>query len=211
VAHLVLAPDAPLTGEDVRQCIRRAQSTGYEEMLTSAVGPDEEAPFLAAGFGVRARLHLLARELDGPPPTPALTIARAARRDRPEVLALDEAAFQPFWRLGPVGLRDALDATPARQFRVTRSDDDPHAVTGYAITGLAGTTGYLQRVAVHPDASRRGCGRALVADALCWLWRNGAVGAYVNTQLDNERALALYESFGFTELSDGLSVLWRSL
>jgi GNAT superfamily N-acetyltransferase len=211
VAHLVLAPDAPLTGEDVAHCIRRARLAGYEEMLTSAVGPDEEAPFLAAGFGVRARLHLLACELDGPPPAPELPVTRAARRDRPEVLELDAAAFSAFWRLGPVGLRDALDATPSRRFRVTRADAAPDAVTGYAITGLAGNTGYLQRVAVHPDAHRRGCGRALVADAMGWLWRNGAVGAYVNTQLDNERALALYESFGFIELPDGLSVLWRSL
>ena len=33
----------------------------------------------------------------------------------------------------------------------------------------------------------------------------------MNTQLDNERALALYQSFGFEVLPAGLCVLGRSL
>jgi ribosomal protein S18 acetylase RimI-like enzyme len=211
VAHLVVAPDAPLTGDDVGHCVRLAQLAGYEEMLTSAVGPDEEGPFVQARFTVRARLHLLSCAITDEPPAPALAVTRVTRRERPDALELDQAAFAPFWRLGPAGLRDALDATPARQFRATRSDGDELALTGYAITGLASGQGYLQRVAVHPDARRRGYGRALVADAMGWLWRNGATRAYVNTQLDNSRALALYESFGFEMLPTGLSVLGRSL
>ena len=54
--------------------------------------------------------------------------------------------------------------------RVGRGDP---RVSAYAITGRAGEYGYLQRVAVHPDARRRGWGRALVADALLWLWEHG--------------------------------------
>ena len=221
MAHLVVAPDAPLTGDDVLHCVRRAQSAGYEEMLTSAVGPSEEEPFVEARFTVRARLHLLSCELTDEPPAPQLPVTRVTRRERPAVLALDNAAFAPFWRLGAVGLRDALDATPARQFRATRGAAPVAGITGlgitglgitgYAITGLASNQGYLQRVAVHPDARREGCGHALVADALGWLWRGGANRAYVNTQLDNDRALALYQSYGFVMLPTGLSVLGRSL
>jgi ribosomal protein S18 acetylase RimI-like enzyme len=124
------------------------------------------------------------------------------------VLALDDAAFEPFWRLGPLGLRDALDATPVHQFRATRAND---ALTGYAITGRAGNQGYLQRIAVHPDAQRQGWGTALVADAMHWLWRHGAVRAFVNTQFENVAARSLYESFGFAALPAGLAVLGRSL
>ena len=211
MAHLVVAPDAPLTGGDVLHCVRRAQSAGYEEMLTSAVGPAEEEPFVEARFTVRARLHLLACELADEPPAAQLPVTRVTRRERLEVLELDNAAFAPFWRLGSVGLRDALGATPAHQLRATRGDAPYSELTGYAITGLASNQGYLQRVAVHPDARRLGCGRALVAEAMGWLWRRGANRAYVNTQLDNDRALALYESFGFEVLPTGLSVLGRSL
>jgi ribosomal protein S18 acetylase RimI-like enzyme len=211
VAHLVVAPDAPLTGDDVLHCVRSAQMAGYEEMLTSAVGPAEEEPFVEARFTVRARLHLLSCAVADEPPAPQVTVTRVTRRERPDVLALDNAAFAPFWRLGTVGLRDALHATPIRQFRATHGGPDEPVLTGYAITGLASGHGYLQRVAVHPDARRRGLGRALVADAMGWLWRNGATRAYVNTQLDNTRALALYQSFGFELLPTGLSVLGRSL
>jgi len=207
VAHLVVAPDTPLTGDAVLDCVRRARDAGYEEVLTSALGPAEEEPFVEASFTVRERLHLLACDTRQEPETPRLPITRAARRDRPPVLALDNAAFAPFWRLGPGGLRDALDATPSRQFRVTRA----HDITGYAITGRATDQGYLQRVAVHPDAQRHGFGRALVADAMHWLWRHGTVRAYVNTQIGNDAAFALYESFGFRALPSGLAVMGRAL
>jgi ribosomal protein S18 acetylase RimI-like enzyme len=206
-AHLVVAPDTPLPDGAVLDCVRRARAAGYEEMLTSALGPSEETPFLAAMFTVRERLNLLARDIDDEPGRPTRPVTRATRRDRPSVLALDDAAFRPFWRLGAAGLRDALDATPIRQFRVTRNG----TVTGYAITGRAGTQGYLQRVAVHPGVQGRGWGRALVADAMHWLWRQGAVRAFVNTQLDNHAARSLYESFGFAMLPAGLTVMGRSL
>jgi len=187
------------------------------------MGPTEEEPFVQARFIVRERLHLLTREIDAqaPPTRPRSgteptarrsgtvpPVERARRRDRAAVLSLDDAAFESFWRLGTLGLRDALDATPAHQFRVTR---DAERLTGYAITGRAGDQGYLQRIAVHPDAQRQGCGSALVSDALHWLWRHGAARAFVNTQLENDAALSLYESFGFTVLPAGLAVLGRTL
>lgn len=209
-AHLVVAPDAALTRAAVSDCVRRARDAGYEEMLTSAVGPGEEEPFMDASFTVRERLHLLALDRLEQPEPPALPVGRAARRDRAAVLALDDVAFDPFWRLGSLGLRDALDATPARQFRVARHT--PHReIVGYAITGYAAGQGYLQRVAVHPTARREGWGRALVTDGLLWLWRRGATRAFVNTQLENHTALALYESFGFHVLPAGLAVMGRSL
>jgi hypothetical protein len=43
------------------------------------------------------------------------------------------------------------------------------------------------------------------------LWRRGATRAFVNTQLENHAALALYASFGFHVLPAGLAVMGRSL
>ena len=81
----------------------------------------------------------------------------------------------------------------------------------YAVTGRAGRHGYLQRIAVHPEARRQGYGRAVVLDGLRWLRRHGATQALVNTQRDNSPALALYQSCGFRELPAGLCVMGRSL
>ena len=188
--------------------MEKARASGYDSVLTSAVSARESAPFVDAGFVVHERLHLLALDLDGMPAPPELPLTKAARRDRSAVLELDDLSFDGFWRLGTVGLKDALDATPSSRFRIGRDGD---RVIAYAITGVAGRFGYLQRIAVHPDTRRQGWGNALVADALTWVWRHGATRAYVNTQLENTSALALYQSFGFEVLPAGLCVLGRSL
>jgi ribosomal protein S18 acetylase RimI-like enzyme len=207
-AHIVVGSNAAVSPTVVRHCVERAREYGYESALTSAVGPAESDAFLGAGFVVRERLHLLELELRDPLPERGRTLERATRRDRAGVLALDDLAFEPFWQLGQIGLRDALSATPASRFRVGR---DPDRISAYAITGLAGNYGYLQRIAVHPEARRSGWGHALVADALAWLWRNGVERACVNTQLENHAAVALYRSFGFACLPAGLCVLGRTL
>jgi ribosomal protein S18 acetylase RimI-like enzyme len=205
---LVVSPDASVSPTAVQRCVEKARASGYASVLTSAVSSQESEVFVDAGFSVQERLHLLALDLDTEPAGPVLPLARAARRDRPGVLAVDDLSFDSFWRLGPVGLRDALEATPNSRFRVGSRDG---RVVAYAITGTAGRFGYLQRIAVHPDVRREGWGHALVADALRWIWRHGGERAYVNTQLENEHALALYRSFGFEVLPAGLCVLGRSL
>jgi ribosomal protein S18 acetylase RimI-like enzyme len=207
-AHLVVSPDASMSSTVVRRCVEKARASGYESMLTSAVSPHESEAFVDAGFSVQERLHLLALDLEREPAPPVLPLSKAARRDRPGVLEVDDLSFDEFWRLGPVGLKDAIDATPTSRFRVGRNDD---RVVAYAITGAAGRFGYLQRIAVHPGVRRHGWGHALVADALAWIWRHGGTRAYVNTQLENTRALALYQSFGFSILPAGLCVLGRAL
>jgi ribosomal protein S18 acetylase RimI-like enzyme len=207
-AHLVVSPDATVSPTVVRRCVEKARASGYDSVLTSAVSTHESEPFVAAGFVVHERLHLLAFDLDHAPDPPSLPLVKAARRDRASVLELDDLSFDGFWRLGPVGLKDALDATPTSRFRVAR---DRERVLAYAITGVAGRFGYLQRIAVHPDQRRQRWGHALVADALTWVWRHGATRAYVNTQLENTNALALYQSFGFEILPAGLCVLGRAL
>ena len=48
------------------------------------------------------------------------------------------------------------------------------------------------------------------AEGVIRLWNRGATRAYVNTQLDNGAALALYASCGFELLTSGLTVLEQS-
>ena len=211
IAHLVVAPDVALSGAAILDCIERAKAAGYDELLTSAMGPAEGEPFVEACFTVRERLHLLTHVMTGEPRLPeAARVPRQPAAIAPTCSHSTISPSAPFWRLGALGLRDALDATPVRQFRATRSDTEP-TLTGYAITGRAGDQGYLQRIAVHPETRRLGIGHALVADAMHWLWRQGVTRSFVNTQLENDAALALYESFGFYILPTGLAVMGRAL
>jgi ribosomal protein S18 acetylase RimI-like enzyme len=126
---------------------------------------------------------------------------------------VDGLAFDAFWRFDRSGLADARSATPVSRFRVAEGEPERsvEGVTGYAVTGRAGAIGYLQRLAVHPDAQRQGIGAALVTDALRWAKRRGAHAVMVNTQVTNVRALRLYERLGFVREANGLAVLSCSL
>jgi GNAT superfamily N-acetyltransferase len=211
VAHLVLSEGSPPDGVAVSTGLERLRRAGYTGVVTSALTAADSLPFVDAGFEVHERLHLLEHLVDEVPPVcprePGLR--RAWRGDRSAVLALDQLAFDDFWRLDQESLRDALQATPAVRFRL--SDSAGGGAASYAITGRAGRRGYLQRIAVHPDERRNGWGRALVFDALRWLRRHDARRALVNTQWENHAALALYEACGFRRLPVGLCVLNRAL
>jgi ribosomal protein S18 acetylase RimI-like enzyme len=160
--------------------------------------------FERAGFTVHERLHLLRHDLtDIPADVGRWKLRRAHRWHRIAVLEVDGAAFDAFWRLDPASLREALEATPAIRFRVGVDE----GVVGYAVTGLAGDSGYVQRLAVHPARQGAGLGTALVVDALRWLRSRHAISASVNTQHSNDRALALYERVGFVRVEPGLAVL----
>jgi ribosomal protein S18 acetylase RimI-like enzyme len=208
IAYVVARRGRP-SDELVRRCV--ADLAGrFDAVLTAALPAEEHGPYLRCGFSVHERLHLLRRPVE---PVPVGVgdhhLARGRRRDRDQVLAIDGAAFPSFWRLDDVGLDDALSATPSVRYRVAL--DDGGRPVGYAVTGRAGSRGYLQRLAVHPGAQGRGIGGALVIDGLRWLRRWSAREALVNTQEDNRTALALYERLGFEREPEGLAVLRRAL
>jgi len=214
VAYLTPVANAPLLSADfVKRCLGALADRGYERVVTAALSPLEQAGFLAAGFDVEQRLHLLTIDLVPllPPAPPGLRLRRVPRRRRGEVLEVDRAAFPPFWQLDDAGLVDSLKATPAVRFRMAVADGRGGPVTGYAICGRSGSRGFVQRLAVHPEYQGTGTGRRLLLDGLRWLASRGATTAAVNTQEGNDAALSLYTSTGFREEPVGLSVLSAGL
>jgi ribosomal protein S18 acetylase RimI-like enzyme len=208
VAHITPGRGRP-TLDAVHRTVEDLAAAGYTSVLTGALAAPDQAPFLRAGFELHERLHLLVRQLDDLPRTAPASLRRAHHADRPAVLAVDAAAFPPFWRLDASGLADALAATPSARFRVATGEG--RAIVGYAVTGRAGPRGYLQRLAVDPGHQRSGFGAALVVDGLRWLRRWGAKEVLVNTQEQNEPAVRLYEALGFQLRRDGLAVLRLAL
>jgi GNAT superfamily N-acetyltransferase len=204
-------PDAPTpTAAFIRRCLDQLAGDGYTTVITAALTPQEQAPFLNAGFADHEHLHLLGHDLASLTDRPRRPALRRARRsDRDAALEVDTAAFEPFWRLDGRGLQDALDATPSVRFRIA---DGPNGrPSAYAVSGRSREHGYLQRLAVAPAHQRAGIGRALALDALHWMRRHGVRRAVVNTQLDNCAALDLYLGLGFRMESFGLAVLRREL
>lgn len=214
VAYVVpIHGGTPSAVADVHRALEVADQQGYRSVVTAALAPLDQAAFLAVGFEVHERLHLLALTLASAPPrapgVPAgVVLRRGQPNDRDRVLHVDHQAFEPFWRLDDRGLGDAIAATPSARFRVavTGRGQAPE-VLGYSVIGRASHRGYVQRLAVAPDRHRAGVGRSLLIDGLRWLERRRVRRVMVNTQERNSAALALYEREGFERQPGGLAVL----
>jgi ribosomal protein S18 acetylase RimI-like enzyme len=206
VASLALRGRGTIAPASVERLLERVRAAGYHEVVTNALAPAATLPLVDAGFDVRGRLRVLVHDFAELPGLSHRT-RKARRRERDEIIATDQAAFDDFWHFDDDGLRQAARATPSSHLRVTR----PSGPMGYALFGRAGTDGYVQRLAVHPDAQGRGYGGALLGDGMQWLRQRGASRAYVNTQSDNDRAYDLYQRAGFRPLPVGLCVLGRTL
>jgi ribosomal protein S18 acetylase RimI-like enzyme len=195
----------------VETLLDELRAAGYREVITNALAPGPSLPLVDCGFQIRGRLHLLAYDFATAAPASAAGSARRTRRstaaDRTALLAIDAAAFEEFWRLDDLGLAQAARATPRSHLRVNCGVP----IAGYGLFGRADRTGYVQRLAIHPSSQGEGLGRALLVDGLRWMRARGARQAFVNTQADNNRALALYERAGFQRLPVGLCVLGRTL
>ncbi len=220
IAHLVLLDVSVLpTLDDIGRLTERtfADDPEVRAIRTSALFPGPRERFAEAGYDVCERLALLERAIDriapvalsGPPPAPAgaIRLRRLTQRRLDDAARIDRAAFPPGWSNSEHTLADIAGATPRHRARLAVDDTSP---VGFAITGLAGHVGYLQRLAVDPDHQRRGIARLLVDDALAWLQRRGGTTALVNTGVDNEPALALYRQLGFRHRRDELVVMERS-
>jgi ribosomal protein S18 acetylase RimI-like enzyme len=201
--HVQVLDPGTVTPAGVRALCAVLAERGVHQVVTNAMSDVEASPFLDAGFRVRAELDLLARPLDDVPLR--VTSTRRAR-GHAAALELDHLAFGAD-SFDAAALDAALRATPAVRLRVVGPSAEP---LGYAIHGVAGRRGYVQRLAVHPDARRRGVGAALLVDGLRWTRRRGAREAVVNTDRANGAARSLYESYGFVDLPNGLVVLERA-
>src|SRR3546814_3585548 len=68
-AYLTLARGRLSEGA-IDRCIQQLSSNGFRAALTAALAGPEQVPFLAAGFSVHERLHLLTRPVDPLPHVP---------------------------------------------------------------------------------------------------------------------------------------------
>jgi len=180
---------------------------GVTGVLSSPLLPGARRPWEEAGFTLHARLALLRRELSDLA-GPEHAVEDGDRRDLDEALAVDRAAFEPFWRLDLLGLQEAVEATPRSAVHLVRRPDG--GLAAFAVTGMGSSLAYLQRLAVDPAWQSRGIGRSLVRTAAAWAQRRGAAALLLNTHDGNDPAAALYESEGFRTVTRDLAVLGRT-
>lgn len=157
-----------------------------------------------AGFAPFLTLDLHRRPLDGPIPASGISVQEGSTRDLGLLTPIDDDSFDGVWRLGPLGLAEAMVATPRSTLLLVHVD---HAPVGFAIVGFGNRTGYLQRIAVARSQRGRGLGRGLLRESLHWCLRRGAGHVLLNTRPGNAAATALYASEGFSMHPSALRVL----
>ncbi len=121
--------------------------------------------------------------------------------DLPGVAELDSVAFDPLWQ-NPL---DALEkAFPQASIATVMEDDQ--GLVGYQISTGNPLGAHLARLAIRPDAQKRGLGSLMVSDLLKRLDRMMIRRLTVNTQNDNTGSIALYFKMGFVETGEKYSV-----
>lgn len=200
------------TSDDVDRWVDEvfSERSDVDAIRTGALFPQAAEVFGSRGFREIDRLALLERPIPSTEPLlarprhPDVKLRALKRRDLVSAATIDAASFEHGWQNDAGALGEICGATPsARARRAVDGRDD----VGFAITGVASRTGYLQRIAVAPEARRRGVAGLLVDDAIRWLMRRGATTALVNTGVENAAASALYTGRGFRRRDDGLVVL----
>ena len=191
-----------------------AERPDVRTIRTGALFADAAARFADAGFEVIDTLALLRIDLSATPRRRVgvgTSLLRARRHG--EAATVDRAAFGDPWGNDAGDLAEIRRATPVHRARArfAAGPTRRRRLVAFAITGAAAGHGYLQRLAVAPAEQGHGHGRVLVDDSLAWMRARRLGHGLVNTAVDNERALALYESAGFQRLRDELVVMQLDL
>lgn len=202
------------TAADFADAIDAAKAKGAVAIRTSALFPTGQGAALDAGFQPVETLALLKMPVDA-----ATSFNRASEGDSerasrvslrpiwtwqlPTAASIDRLAFGEEWGNTTSSLHQILSATLRSRARLARLD---RKRAGFAICGATGDTGYVQRLAVHPDSRRHGVARRLVVDGIDWMKRIGVGKVFVNTGVDNHAALALYAELGFENTNEVLTV-----
>lgn len=189
----------------LKACTETVRSLGASGALSPPLPTSAQRVWQRAGYEVFVELALMRLDLDHAIPTPDHLVVEGGDECRSRVVSIDEAAFDPFWRLDERGLQEAMEATRSAKLLIIR--DSSGQAAGFAIVGLGSAISYLQRVAVHPEWQGQGMGRSLVRVAARVARSHGANAMLLNTQFDNEGALGLYESEGYHTLPDPLALL----
>lgn len=137
-----------------------------------------------------------ALELDGPPlgTSDELATLRAARAgDAPEIARLLEAGFGHV----PGDVAEQLASDPARTVVVELDG----RVVGTVRLSLDGDVGGVYGFVIDPDFQGRGIGRDVLRRVCEQLRSDGAARVRLEVAVENDRALGLYTSVGFEQVT----------
>ena len=200
---LAVHPDAP-TGVDVDLLARAVDDDarpGSIEVWTQNPSAALDAAAGTRGLIAERELLELRRPLPIEPTTSLTTRAFRPGADDEEWLAVNGAAFadhpdQGAWTSADLAARLAEDWFDPEGFRILDVDGRMAAFCWTKVHAER-DLGEIYVIAVHPEATGRGLGRAMTEDGLRHL-ADHVPAAMLYVEANNTPAVALYRSLGFT-------------
>ena len=186
-------------------CANRLLQLGAAGVISPPLPLSARRSWQQAGFEPYVDLALMRKPLTDTGESPSHLVVENPDVELDALLAIDAGAFPSFWRFNRAGLEEAIQAT-SRSTTLTILGGDAIPIA-YAVVGFGSAIAYLQRVAVEPAWQGQGMGRSLVRVAARKAKSAGAKVLLLNTQLDNDAAIRLYEDEGFTSLPEPLTLL----
>lgn len=207
-----LVPDAALRlvrggSSFLELCSERLNELDAPYIFSPPLPSTSRRPWEAAGFVEFVPLAFMRRDLAERIPSPDHLVISPPDHSVVDLLRIDHAAFDRFWRFDRFGMAEAIAATAKTKSLLIRGPDG--APVAFAIVGFGHAMSYLQRLAVHPDWQGQQMGRSLIRAAARTAQSAGSRAMMLNTQTDNDPAIALYASEGFVTLPEPLAVLRR--
>ena len=142
--------------------------------------------------------HIVMLDWDGPLFTPCpmpqgVTLRPMTAGDLPAVAEVDASGFESLWQNSLAALTRALSQALYASVAM-----DGARLVGYQLSTANPHGAHLARLAIRPEAQRRGLASALVSDLILHQKEHGGRSFItVNTQAGNTASLALYHKIGF--------------
>ncbi|WP_128477317.1 ribosomal protein S18-alanine N-acetyltransferase [Halorussus pelagicus] len=135
-------------------------------------------------------------------------IRQAVQADLLAVLRIERASFDQPWPFSAferyLGDPGFLVAAAREESAGYLDDDSDESVVGYVVANLVPNHGrafgHIKDIAVHPDYRGEGVGAGLLKRALTVLGARGAQSVKLEVRASNDRAVGLYQDFGFQYL-----------
>jgi len=202
---IVAAPDlAPMLGQSVLPAIH-AHLAELGMTWIATYGPADWLRHALAEAGHRCHCEVIGYAKKGfdhaEMGNEQVKVRNAYGGDVDTILAIDLAAFEPFWWLNRAILRRASRASDYFLLAELAGRS-----VGYFMADRMGAGAYVGRIAVLPEAQGQRIGASLMHRALQLMARDGLQGVSLNTQRRNTRSQALYGRFDFVPTGEAQRV-----
>ena len=120
-------------------------------------------------------------------------LLQLSESDLARVVAIEQTAYSHPWTIG--NFRDALK-TGYAAFKLEAGEH----LLGYLLAMQVVDEVHLLNITVAPDFQRQGWAQALLEYLKLWSLQQGANCLWLEVRESNERALKLYQAFGFEQV-----------